>query len=339
MGVRQPEVHGRKTSLGAVADHHEDKADPDDTRVERGSDLHDSRPAHRARASHDVGGSGIDEHRAEESEGDADGRHDDVLPRRLQAVLVPVVANEDGRGYRRPLHRDPEESEVVGEDRHDHRRDEGVYESEVGSQGLDLHIADLHRLPEPPHRIDGDSQSEGDEKEEKDEPKVVHADDAERLRAASCDLAGEDEREREEDRRATDVDGREDAAVARREHEQRSDGRDERQDPEERFSHGSSPQPVQVRDVGVDRRSNPQHQDCHNERGEDDIENHADFDDERHALRHRHRCEEDPVLGREEAHHLSQRRLTSRHDQHAEQGDADTDGKRVAGNRLADGAE
>src|ERR1039458_3593335 len=41
-----------------------------------------------------------------------------------------------------------------------------------------------------------------------------------------------------------------------------------------------------------------------NERGDDDVEDHADFDDERHALRHRHRCEEDPVLRREEAHHL-----------------------------------
>src|SRR5674476_1364761 len=97
-------------------------------------------------------------------------------------------------------------------------------------------------VPEPPHRIDGDSQSEDDEEEEKDEPKVVHAEDAQHLWAAGCHLTGKDEREREKDRRATDVDGREDAAVARREHEQRRDGRDERQDPEECLSHGSSPQ-------------------------------------------------------------------------------------------------
>ena len=50
MGVRQPQVHGRETRLGAVADHHEDEADPDDARVEGGSDLHDRRPVHRARA-------------------------------------------------------------------------------------------------------------------------------------------------------------------------------------------------------------------------------------------------------------------------------------------------
>ena len=54
VGVGQPEVHGRETGLGAVADHHEDEADADDARVEPGRDLHDRRPAHRARASRDV---------------------------------------------------------------------------------------------------------------------------------------------------------------------------------------------------------------------------------------------------------------------------------------------
>ena len=154
---------------------------------------------------------------------------------------MAVVADEDGRGDRRPFHRDPEDAEVVGEDRHDHRRDEGVHEREVGPQGLGLHVADRHRLLEPPHRVDGDGQREDDEEEEEDEPEVVHAEDAERPRAAGCHLAGEDERERDKDRRATDVDGREDAAVARREHEQRRDGRDERQDPEERLSHAIIP--------------------------------------------------------------------------------------------------
>src|ERR1019366_6861272 len=65
------------------------------------------------------------------------------------------------------LMRMPERSVETGVARHDHRRDEGVHESEVGPQGLGLHVADLHRLPEPPRRIDGDSQSEDDEEEEK----------------------------------------------------------------------------------------------------------------------------------------------------------------------------
>ena len=104
-------------------------------------------------------------------------------------MLVAVEADQDGRGDRRPLHRDPEDAEVVGEHRHDHRRDEGVHEREVGPQRLGLHVADRHRLLEPPHRVDGDGQREDDEEEEEDEPEVVDAEDAERARAAGCHLA------------------------------------------------------------------------------------------------------------------------------------------------------
>src|SRR5450756_3235514 len=80
-----------------------------------------------------------------------------------------------------------------------------VYKRQVGPQRLGLHVADRDRLLEPPHCVDGHGQREDDEEEEKDESEVVDAQHAERTRAALCHLAGEDEREREKNRRATDL--------------------------------------------------------------------------------------------------------------------------------------
>ena len=89
-------MHGRETRLGAVAYHYENKADTDYAGVELGGDLHHRKPTHRACLTHDLGGSGIDDYSAKQAEGNAYGRHNNIFPCRLQAMMMTVVANQDG---------------------------------------------------------------------------------------------------------------------------------------------------------------------------------------------------------------------------------------------------
>ena len=60
----------------------------------------------------------------EEGDRDPDRAQDDVLPGRLERLLRAVVADQEGRGDRGCLDRDPQHAEVVGEHRQGHRAEE-----------------------------------------------------------------------------------------------------------------------------------------------------------------------------------------------------------------------
>src|SRR5450759_5133190 len=66
------------------------------------------------------------------------------------------------------------------------------------------------------------------------------------------------------------------------------------------------------------------------DRGDEDVEGHAQLDDERHAVGRYYGGKEYTALHGHEADHLRHRRLAYTHQQHAEQLDGDTDGNRIA---------
>ena len=71
-----------------------------------------------------VEGGQVDEHRAQEGEGDPDRADDDVLPRRLERALGPAVADEERGRHGRRLDADPEHAEVGRQDGQQHGGDE-----------------------------------------------------------------------------------------------------------------------------------------------------------------------------------------------------------------------
>ena len=70
----------------------------------------------------------IDQHGAQERNGDSDRAEKQILVGRLERGARPLEVDEEDRGERGALDRDPHEPDVVGGDRHEHREHEEVEE-------------------------------------------------------------------------------------------------------------------------------------------------------------------------------------------------------------------
>ena len=154
VSVGEPHVDRGQAGFGPVAHHHEDEGDTDDARIELGGDGRDAGIIHGPGENPAlcVHGRAVHQHRAEQAEGNADGGDDDVLPRRLQAVLVAVEAHQQGRGDGGALHRDPQDAKIVGQHRDQHGGDEPVDQGVVVAQPIGAHLSTREFLAHPAHR-------------------------------------------------------------------------------------------------------------------------------------------------------------------------------------------
>ena len=135
MRVRQPGMERRQADLGAIADQQEHEGERKQFRIEFRRVLPHQVPRHRrqALAQHLLRGE-IDQDGAEERERDADRAEDEVLPRRLDRLRRAVDADHHHRGQRRHLDADPEQADIVGDQRHVHRAEHGLIERVVEAQ-------------------------------------------------------------------------------------------------------------------------------------------------------------------------------------------------------------
>ena len=126
MRIRQPAMHGNKTDLRSVANDDENKRELHQVRVEshvrRG--IHQRDPVERCGRTHArLDGGEIQHNGAEQREGDSNRADNQILPASLDCAFGVVEAHEQGRGQRRSLHHDPQETEVCGEADADHREE------------------------------------------------------------------------------------------------------------------------------------------------------------------------------------------------------------------------
>ena len=176
MGVGQPGVQRREADLGAVADQQEDEGERQQLGIELAGVLRHQIPGHRRQplAQHLLGRE-IDEDGAEEGQRDADRTEDEVFPRRLDRLRRAIDADHHHGRKRRDLDADPEQADVVGDERHIHRADHRLVQRVIEAQerrrqpaGLEL-MADIARAE--------DRRGEGDEGGQRDEIDVEIVDD------------------------------------------------------------------------------------------------------------------------------------------------------------------
>ena len=159
VGVRQPRVHRHEADLGADADEQEHEGPPHHLRVERRGPLPERAERERAVERQAGADAGVGEQQQpEQAHADAERAEQQVLPGRLDGAVLLVERDERRRRQRRRLERDPEDAEMVGGDRDEHRQHEQRQEAVVdrapcGSRGarrvLPRRCSACSRAPRP----------------------------------------------------------------------------------------------------------------------------------------------------------------------------------------------
>ncbi len=240
MRVGQPVVQRRETDLRAVADQQEHERELEHGRLELRLDRVEMRPEQRSDAlgAEDLLGGEIQQHRPEQRLRDADTAQDEVLPARFEARRSAVQRDQQHRGQRRRLHRDPQEPHVVGRERKQHRRHEELIHAVVEPQapGGDAAMIDLDPHVRPREQR-GRQSDEGGQRDQKHVERVDEELLAPEQQAALRDdprgqRAGRDERGSAEH----DVELRRPAPAADDGEHQRAGQRDREQQHELHFS-------------------------------------------------------------------------------------------------------
>ena len=133
VGVGQPAVHRGQADLGAVAEDEQREPEPQHRRVEVPGVGHERRPVEGAgRVPPGVQGRQVDEHGAQEGQGDPDRADHDVLPRGFERALGPAMPDQEGGDDGGRLDRHPEHADVGGQDGEEHGGDERLDQHAVG---------------------------------------------------------------------------------------------------------------------------------------------------------------------------------------------------------------
>ena len=176
MRVRKPGVQRRKADLGAVAEQEEDEGEVEQSRVERRHMRDQARPQHPLHAfADDWPGGHVDEDRAEQGERNADAAEDKIFPRRLDRLLRAIDADHQHRRQRGELDRHPHQSDIVGDQREVHRKQEELIHRVVKAQ--------MHRRQPPRLDLVRDigraehARGKADERIEHDEDDVEFVDE------------------------------------------------------------------------------------------------------------------------------------------------------------------
>src|SRR4030095_13394572 len=122
-------MHRREPGLRAIADDEEDERQLHHARGQPGREALKRRPAERVSLVPELLDTGeVDQHGAQERDGDSDRAEKQVLVGRLERGARPLEVDEEDRGEGGALDRDPHEPDVVGGDRQEHREHEEVEE-------------------------------------------------------------------------------------------------------------------------------------------------------------------------------------------------------------------
>ncbi len=162
MGIWQPRVQRREPRLGAEPDDHKRPGHPRDRRVKRAG----------VRGQHprvERGGLGqpavprrrVQDHDAEQGQGDSRRADHGVLPRGLDGGASAAVADEEGGHDRGRLDRHPRQPEVRREGGQAHRGEEALHQDAVATPGAGGPLAEVcrgRRAGQGRHRADDDDQ-------------------------------------------------------------------------------------------------------------------------------------------------------------------------------------
>ncbi|OIQ72179.1 hypothetical protein GALL_462000 [mine drainage metagenome] len=136
MSIGQPAMQRHQADLGAVAHQQEHEGDADDTGFELAFHRVEVRPeqgAHPLGTEHALRGE-IQQHRAEQRQGDAHAAEDEVLPRGFKALRRAIERHQQHGGQRGRLHRHPENAHIVGGQRQQHGEHEQLIHAVVEPQ-------------------------------------------------------------------------------------------------------------------------------------------------------------------------------------------------------------